>query len=322
MGHSSHNEVVNEQPATLEELLALPRQSLGEVDLLCMNLLCASGLPGTESLDLARMSSRLDSIVHKVRVDTDRHLYRVTDPLFADHYRHSETYFRCELLVQTLVEDFGLRYNMDRFWDPDFADSRDQFLHGLLVEGGRGGTCVSIPTLIVAVGQRLGYPIGLALAKEHVFARWDGPGDRGEVMKLNIEASGGGFDSFIDEFYKLGPSRALTPDDLNHREYLVSLTRAEMLAVFLCARGHCCFDNGRYEDALRAYQSAARLAPNFGSTQYFMGMVAAAQAGELEEYLDRHQVNQQEPQTVLSSERKRDLLWNPTASQHERLSEP
>jgi hypothetical protein len=299
------------RPCTLNELLALSHEDLARVDLLRMNLLCAEGLPGTVEINIEDLSRRLDYFVLVVQAETTRHLYRVSDLHYADHYRRSETYFRSEMLCQTLSEHFGMQYDRARFWNPDFADPGAQFLHGLLDPADPGGTCVSIPTLIAAAGRRLGYPIRLALAREHVFARWDGPGDRNEHMTLNIESSGEGFDSYTDEFYKRGPSKSISDRDLRHREFLVSLTHAEELAIFLAARGHCFYDNRMYTKALEAYRLAAVYAPTFETFDYFVKMTKATLDGRLDHFFAYALANQPAPSPPLTPEEQAPYLWKP-----------
>jgi len=56
----------------------------------------------TENLDIPAVLARLDEWAAKVKAETQRHLYRVTDPRYADHYAHSEARLRAEFLVQSL----------------------------------------------------------------------------------------------------------------------------------------------------------------------------------------------------------------------------
>ncbi|MBX3378108.1 MAG: hypothetical protein KF678_14025 [Phycisphaeraceae bacterium] len=244
-------------PKTLAELLALPPDQLERVDIGLMNLLCATGLPGSEGLDLAAALVKLDGWALQVKYETDRHMYRLTDPRYADYYRRSETYFRASWLLQTLQEECGVKYNHDRIFTPDFKDSRDQFIHGLM-DPDQGGTCASMPVLYAAVGRRLGYPIKLVQARGHLFCRWDD----GKGETLNIEGSGEGFSAYPDDFYRKWPY-PLSEADLANREYLVSLTPAEELAVFMAARGHCYTDLRRFPEAVSAYKEMARLATTF-----------------------------------------------------------
>jgi hypothetical protein len=93
----------------LEDLLKIPAENLEDVDIAEMNLLCAAGLPGAENLDINHALATLDAWARRVAFETDRHLYRVTDPRYADHYRHSEAYLRAEMLLQALQEDLGVK---------------------------------------------------------------------------------------------------------------------------------------------------------------------------------------------------------------------
>ena len=179
--------------------------------------------------------------------------------------------------MQTLQEDCGVRYNPDSIYNPDFSDSRDSFLHGLM-DPKRGGTCASMPVLYVAVGRRLGYPIKLVQTRGHLFCRWDDP--NGE--RFNIEGTNG-FSSYRDEFYRKWPY-GLTEDQLASREYLVSLTPAEELAVFMASRGHCYMDLQRFPEAVAAYKEMARLAPTFKVQSEFVPMAQLAADKGLAEY--------------------------------------
>jgi hypothetical protein len=244
---------------SLDELLKLPPQELEKIDIAEMNLLCASGLPGAEGLEIPKLLLGLDGWAASVRFQTNRHLYRVSDPTYADHYKHSENVLRAEFLVQVLQEDCGVHYNLERVRDLDFTNSKDLFIHGL--SGANGGTCASLPVLYVAIGRRLGYPMSLALAPVHVLARWDGPDDSNDPMKhFNVEASGYGFKALGDDFYLKWP-RMMTDAERNSGYFLRPLTGAEMLGEFLTMRGHCLMDTGRLEEAKSAYQLAQKLIP-------------------------------------------------------------
>jgi hypothetical protein len=92
---------------SLEQLLAMTPDQLAQVDIAEMNLHCAEGLPGAKGIDLDHALATLDRWAERVASETKRHLYRVTDPRYAEHYRHSEAYLRAEFLVQVLCEDLG-----------------------------------------------------------------------------------------------------------------------------------------------------------------------------------------------------------------------
>jgi len=67
------------------------------------------------------------------------------------------------VLVTVLQRDLGVMYSPDRVHDPDFTDSRDLFLHGLL-SGRRQGTCISLPVLYVGVGEAVAVGVAVAVA--------------------------------------------------------------------------------------------------------------------------------------------------------------
>jgi hypothetical protein len=242
-------------PTSYYDLLAMTPEQLAEVDVALMNLLCAEGLPGAEDLDIPAILSKLDEWADKVRQSTERHLYRVTDPRHAEHYNHSEARLRAEFIVQVLQEDCGVRYNPDRIYEPDFSDSRDSFLHGML-PGADGGTCASMPVMYVAIGRRLGYPRKLALAKQHVFCRWDDGQER-----FNIDgATNGGINYPADEYYRTWP-KPISDAEMKTGEFLKSLTPEEELATFLLARGMCLYANNRHAENRASLAEAHRLMP-------------------------------------------------------------
>jgi hypothetical protein len=231
-----------------------PKQIDSSIDIAEMNLLCADGLPGAYHLDIDYCLSKLDEWAERVRLETERHLYRVTDPRFAEHYHHSESYYRAEMLLQVLQEDCGVKYNLERIRNVDFTNSKDLFIHGM-IDDSNGGTCASMPVLYTAVGRRLGYPLYLVPTKGHLFVRWDDGKNH-----FNIEGSGNGFSSFPDEYYHTWPL-PLTENEIRNGQFLMSLTPAQELAAFLATRGHCLYDMKRYADASYVYSSASKFDP-------------------------------------------------------------
>jgi regulator of sirC expression with transglutaminase-like and TPR domain len=87
----------------------------------------------------------------------------------------------------------------------------------------RKGNCVSMPVLFVILGQKLGLPITLAIAPNHVFAKYKR--DNGEW--LNIEATTGGTKSDSKYQEELG----ITPRAIATGIYLRPLSRRETLLV-------------------------------------------------------------------------------------------
>lgn len=258
--HKSQEFKAASGPSSLYNLLAMTPDELGKVDIALMNLLCAQGLPGAESLDIPATLAKLDEWAAKVKSETQRHLYRVKDPKYTEHYRGSEARLQAEFIVQVLQEDCGVRYNERRIYNPNFASSPDLFIHGLL-PGGDGGTCASMPVIYVAIGRRLGYPMKLVQAREHLFCRWDGGGER-----INVEgASNGGVSYLDDDHYRTWPKQ-LTDEDIASGVFLTSMTATQELSVFLHDRGICSHANGRLVEARAAFAESHRMEPRSQNT--------------------------------------------------------
>lgn len=247
-------------PSNYYDLLAMSPSELATVDIALMNLLSAKGLPGAENIDIPAILKQLDAWAAKVKFETERHLYRVKDPRYAEHYANSEARLRAEFIVQCLQEDCGVRYNPERIYEPDFRDARDMFLHGMLPDG-KGGTCASMPVMYVAIGRRLGYPMKLVQAKEHLFCRWDGGKER-----FNIEGSSNGNVNYDpDDYYRTWP-KPISDAEMASDIFLASLTPTQELANFLHDRGTVLHANGNNIEARAAFAEAHRLEPRSANT--------------------------------------------------------
>lgn len=257
-------------PHSYHDLLAMSPDELGKTDIALMNLLCAKGLPGAENVDISAALKRLDEWAAKVKFETERHLYRLTDPKYAEHYKHSEARLRSEFIVQVLQEDCGVHYNMERVRNVDFSNPRDMFILGM-IDDTNGGTCASMPVLYVAIGRRLGYPMKLALAREHVYCRWEGESER-----LNMDgASNGGLD-FPDDAYYRGWPKPIGDELMKSGEFLHGLSPQEELSAFMLNRGCVYHARGMLADAIACFAESHRLFPGAISPQ---AGLATAMAG-------------------------------------------
>lgn len=253
---------------TLGAICEAPEVFVGKLDVGSLNLLSAVGLPGAEDLDIAQMLWWLDDAAQQVDLQVRNRFDE-----FAHHpsaYNNSLAYFCCNYLLRTLQELCGVQYNPARVTDsdfqsplcisPDFHDSRDLFIHGMI--DGPGGTCASMPVMYVAVGRRLGYPLKLVEAPGHLFFRWDDP--EGKLFdvpeRFNVEGAGRGISFYPDDFYRGWPSEWRPADEVGGW-YLKSLSPAEELAAFLALRGSCLQDNGRMSEAIQAFEWASNLSP-------------------------------------------------------------
>ncbi len=274
------------EPKTLNELLALPVDQLKHVDIARMNLLCASGLPGsdlpgagggTSGEDVEALLARLDDWAKLTAEITARSL-----PDFhrrPHDFQNSEAKFRMLLIISVLQKEFGVHYQTNGL-EVNYASAQHPLIVGMM-KGEVGGNCASMPVLYVAVGRRLGYPVSLMLGKTHIFARWEDP-LTGE--SFNIEGTNPRLNCHPDEYYRNWPY-PITDREIAQGYYLKPLNAREELATFLSIRGHVLFENERYDQALHAFTVAQRLAPHdpLASTN-----IAAAKAA-LHDTRDQHQ---------------------------------
>ena len=249
-------------PPKLTGPLSMPAGDLKQREIGMMNLTCATDLPGCEGVEMRAALAELDRIARKVKAETGRFLNKFRER--PEEFNYSETYFRMLCLVTVLQQDFGVGYSPNRVRPSEgsiepnetfFADSRDIFLHGLLGPN-RSGTCASLPVLYIAVGRRLGYPLKLVAAKNHLFVRWEDARER-----LNIEATTQGLTTFDDDYYRRWPF-PMTPEEERTERYLISFGPAEELSVFLSLRTQCLLAAGRFAEALSCQEKVCRLAPH------------------------------------------------------------
>jgi len=246
----------------LEDLLEAPTSEFGKTDLGLLNLLCAPTLAGSEHLDIPKCLARLDHLTQFVSAYTERHLHRFG----ADAtYGRSEPMWRMAMLVTFVKRDFGAAYHPAARDDlmagvnAPMTDSREFFIHGLLGDdkNRRWGTCASIPVLVTAVARRLRYPVGLAVARQHTYARWDG------TERFNIEASNpAGMTTPPDEHYRREIRGGLLPGQERSGYYLRTLHPAEEFAEFLKLRVWALRDAARYAETFLWSARALQFAPD------------------------------------------------------------
>lgn len=235
-------------------------------DIAAVNLACATGLAGSEGLDIPACLRLLDEMAAAVRtrIEASRRIFRLKPAEF----HHSENVFRVLTMQHALRVGFCVRYNPafehlrpEQGDLGDWAgDSCDIFIHGILGPR-RLGTCSSLPTFAIAVGRRVGYPLKLVRVPNHTFFRWD-DGDGGE--RFNVEHTPAGSTIRPDDYYLTWPipwddgMRALNAEC---RVWLHSLTPRQEVSKFLCSRAIQLRDEGRHREALEAIDAAGRFEP-------------------------------------------------------------
>lgn len=273
--NASWGEDIKVGPQSFAELIELSIMQLEKVDIARMNLLCAEGLPGAEKLDIEKTLVTLDKWSEHVKQDTKKR----STQYFKNPARYDNSFskFKAVNLALTLMEDFGLGYNMQliesgamsdirstRF----FKDSKDLFLHGFIEI--KTGSCSSLPVLMVAVGRRIGYPLYLVTCKSHLFCRWD---DGKE--KFNIETASRGVDSKPDSYYRSWPHPS-TEQEVQREKYLKTLTPLEDLGIFAQIRAACLQENKQFESSAQAYKVALRAFPESEHLRMYLYRVQRA----------------------------------------------
>lgn len=238
------------------------------------NLRSAQGLPNSENVDVEAALKVIDRWTNVVDHETRRNWHRFQD--HPEDYENSEVFYRMGMLVTVLQQDLGVRYNPALVDVPDekideafLSDPSNIFLNGLL-GAKRLGTCSSMPVLYAAIGRWLGYPLHLVTAKDHLFLRWQSPG---EATYTNIEATNHGITLPDNDYYKHW--RQISDADIKAGRELRSLTSSQEIAVFMQTRAAVLQYHGRLSEALEAYKEAARLWPQNATIQTYIDDLTA-----------------------------------------------
>ncbi len=249
---------------TYGNILELAPEEVPAADVAELNLLCGSGLPGTDGIDIGKCMKQLDLLTEMVRSETLRNLGRwQRNPA---EYRNSQAYYKMGMLITVVRQDYKAKYNPNLIVPPSIGDSQggdffkngaDVFLQGLLSDR-RMGTCSSMPVLYVAIGRRLGYPVHLVATKGHLFCRWEDGKER-----MNFEGTGEGISIHPDSYYQNWPL-PLTKHEVKNSTFLKNLNPQQELAVFLSNRADCLIASGRHAEALIAVSQAFRLVQKCG----------------------------------------------------------
>jgi hypothetical protein len=245
------------QPETYNELLAVPLDQLGQVDVALMNLLSNEGLPGSETINTINCLRTLRQWADQVRVETEQNFYQYqSNPA---KFQNDVGRFKMMILMTTLGDDFGVHYDERHPNDePDrefFATCETTSIHTALGPR-RAGTCASLPVLVVAIGRRLGYPLKLVSNGLHGYARWDDGPDR-----FNIECTRlGGLAINTDDHYRNWP-RPLTDEMVVEEGYLQPESPRQELADCLMDRATVLDANGRTDEAQTVCRICSYLVP-------------------------------------------------------------
>lgn len=265
----------------LSDILEMTPEQLSTVDIAEVNLLCATGLSGSEKFDIAQGLKTLDRWADAVQGETSRNFHRFKrNPA---EYDNSEAFYRMGMLITVLQQDMGIHYNEDLIGVSEndaeeinkafLTDPSNMFITGILGPN-RAGTCSSMPVLYVAIGRRLGYPVKLVVIKDHFFVRWEGR----DGTKLNIEGTGHGIVTHPDSYYV--EWRKISSEDIAAGRSLKSLTREQELAAFLINRSGVLAYHNRLPEAMASAAEASRLWPEDKNSKSFLAAFAVKLAPE------------------------------------------
>ncbi|OJU98049.1 MAG: hypothetical protein BGO12_21390 [Verrucomicrobia bacterium 61-8] len=252
-------------PATYFDVLKLSDEELEKLDVARMNLLFAANLPGSESLDIEACLDQVNKMALYVRKRTEE--LRPKFEANSERFQNSEEFFKMTVLVTVLQKEAGVSYN------PKFAirpgegydaaaqvemskSSKYGFINGMLASEPRLGTCASMPVLFAAVGRRLGYPIRLVHAKNHLFARW-----HDDKVRFNVEPTEGVMVSPPDDKYTVWPF-PLTKEQVENGPYLKSLSAKEEMVDAMNTRFWMLMRYKRHEEALGLALAVRKLLPD------------------------------------------------------------
>ncbi len=215
---------------SLEQLLSLSSEELRRTDPLVMNLVVAKGISLFAEMDIGHYVCLADQWASDIRHRLPRaeaHFQRSPQ-----NWKNDIRFFRLGIVCWYVDEVLGITYP-DELANAEgrlYVDPMDIFLNGLMDR--RRGSCASMPALHVAIGWRLGWPVSLACANNHLFCRYDD----GEVAH-NIEATAfgrGGFRSHPDEYYR--QQYRIPEIAVSCGSDLRAVTAREMLGLFVAIR--------------------------------------------------------------------------------------
>jgi hypothetical protein len=182
---------------TVEQLVSLPKEDIGNIDPVVMDLAVARGIPALADLDIGRYVRLADEWADDLRgriPAMDAHFRRSPD-----RWKSDIDFFHLGLVCWYADVVLGVAYREDQrnATSVVYTDPTDLFLNGVMDT--RRGTCGNLAMLHVVLGRRIGLPVSLACAGSHFLCRFDDG-----IKTINIEATEtgrGGFASESDEYY-------------------------------------------------------------------------------------------------------------------------
>lgn len=156
----------------------------------------------------------------------------------------------------------------------DAKDPNDLFLHSVMDR--RRGYCLSLSTLYLALGERLGLPLYGVVVPGHFFVRYDS-----RSIRFNIECTAGGGQQndkhYVEKFQV--PAH-------HDRLYMENLTKKQTLGCLFNNFGVVYLETGQPKFALLALDLAARINPKLSEARSNLSIVLHGQ-GQNEDALEQ-----------------------------------
>jgi len=210
-----------------------------------------------DQIDLARAKLTIDRLVDP-SIDIDTNLVMI-DAMAATENRiippGTSVFTKMQTLRQYLYQ--AGPWNSNMVFHYDFDDPKGNKLENKLLShylATRKGQCVSMPILFLAVAQRMGMDVALALAPNHSFVMLRG--DDGQW--LNLETTGTGAPTKIETYQRQFP---MSPASLEQGAYMRPLTKKEAVASMVEELLQQYDEQHRYEQEIALADLALRYHP-------------------------------------------------------------
>lgn len=196
-------------------------------------------------IDLAGAKIAIDQIIDPAinGADVLRQVEELTASIRRRFRPTSSKQEKLEILVNSLAQSGP--WNGYRPFSYDLRDPMGGVIKNKLLStylATRKGNCVSMPVLMVILGQKLGLDMTLATAPEHVLVKFRG--ERG--LWINVEATS--FGSKHDSSYQR--ELGITQRAVANRLYLTPLSKRESVGVMMGALMEALGEQGRQEQRI------------------------------------------------------------------------
>lgn len=221
-------------------------------------------------VDFAKIMVEVERIINP-QVDGDAMLAEIDR--MANHIRtaipqNAEEWGKVDAIRQYVYEpgywndNSAFAYDLD---DPYGLKFENRLLSDYLSD--RRGNCVTMPFLLIAIGQRLGLDVRPSLAPQHVLVRFTTK----DGKHHNIEATNGGLRGDNSPYIDNMP---ITPEAVTNRVFLATLTNEEAVAVIAVVVVEYLLKEKRYHDAMAVAETLLDHYSTFGYAMVKKGTAA------------------------------------------------